>query len=167
MKKFEDFEVDGRINDMMDEIVGLFPNVFEGFDSSLIGSVIIREKKGTAAAKLRTVGFPWSVWIDKAYILEIFEERWKDLSEKSRYLTLLHHMCSIPKDGFNPEEKEWATKKKPDFTMFREEFIATGGIPDWETNPDARDVFTASEEDSDLERKPVRGNAIDELVSVS
>ena len=158
--KFQDYEIMTVVNDMMEDIVSKYPTVFEGFDSNKVLVVFTKGKKSKTAAKLHPVKYPYSTMIDKTYILEIYYEKWKDMPNKSRNLSLFHHMCSVPEGGFDESSKNYAGKRKPDYKMFAEEFAVTGGVPNWEENPEARDVFDEDVEENDVVKVPVTPEGI-------
>lgn len=141
-----DFEVTNEIQDIMERIAETFPRVFPGFDVNKIGSLFTKDKKARKPIRVISVGYPRDVWIDKTYIVEVFDEAWKEMTPKQRNLAVFHSMCFIPEGGFDAESSAYGKKRRYDYEMFAEEFAVTNGVPNWLENDDARDVFDAAEE---------------------
>jgi hypothetical protein len=161
MPKFMDYEVKPEVTDIMEKMIDGFPSVFEGFNVNQIG--VTHTKKGKKKAKKPTrlipVGYPYSVWIDKVYIIEVIEHLWANMTQKQKNLAVFHIMCSIPKDAFDPKSKSYAKKRRPDYEVFAEEFAVSGGIPNWMENEveprDPLEVAKGNISGGDIERKPL------------
>ena len=141
MAKFVDFYSDREVQDIMEAFVERFPTMFEGFDASKIGFVTTKKKgkKTGPALKLHKVAYPHNVWLSKAYIVEASEAAWKKASPKNKNLGVWRVMCAIPMGGFDEQSKMYGKILQPDIKMFMREFAATGGVPNWEENPAAKD----------------------------
>jgi len=142
MAKFVDFCSDREAQDIIEAYLERFPTMFEGFDPTKIGFVTTK-KKGKAASgpalKLHKVGYPQNVWLSKVYIAESTDGVWKKLDQKRKNLSVFRIMCAIPQGGFDEQSKAYGKIKKPDIQMFTMEFAASGGVPNWEENPAAKD----------------------------
>ncbi len=161
MPKFTDYEVNNEVQDIMEKILTKFPKVFPGFDTNKIGCVFTKEKKSRKAIKILPVGYPRDVWIDKVYIVEVFNDVWGELNPKQRNLAVFHAMCAVPEGGFDPESSSYGKKRKYDYEMYAEEFAVTNGVPNWMENDDARDVFdAATQTDGDLKVYPVTASDV-------
>jgi hypothetical protein len=79
------------------------------------------------------------VWLSKVYIAESTDGVWKKLDQKRKNLSVFRIMCAIPQGGFDEQSKAYGKIKKPDIQMFTMEFAASGGVPNWEENPAAKD----------------------------
>jgi len=139
MPKFSDYSVTPEITDIMEAVLDTYPDVFPGFDLSMIGTVITKKKRSRRPVRLQTVGYPKDVFCDKVYIVEAFEKDWTELTQKKKNLAVFHVMCSIPEGGFDTTSKHYGKKRKPDYEMYVEEFAASGGVPNWMENDDAKD----------------------------
>ena len=142
MAKFVDFFSDRETQDIMEAYLERFPTMFEGFDASKIGFVTTKKKGKKAsgpALKLHKVGYPHNVWLAKVYIVEGSDGVWKKLDQKRKNLNVFRIMCAIPQGGFDEQSKAYGKIKKPDIQMFTLEFAASGGVPNWEDNPAAKD----------------------------
>lgn len=146
MAKFVDFYSDREVLDIMEAYLERFPTMFEGFDTGKIGFVTTKKKgkKAGAALKLHKVGYPHNVWVSKAYIVEGSDSVWKKLDQKRKNLSVFRAMCAIPQGGFDEQSKAYGKVKKPDIQMFTLEFAASGGVPNWEENPAAKDPMDQS-----------------------
>lgn len=147
MPKFTDFYSDPEVKSIMEKFLKHFPMLFEGFDISGINVVFTRKKKSRRAIRLVPVRYPYDVYINKPYIVEVFESKWKDMDVKRRNLAVFHIMCSIPTGGFDQTSSHYARKARPDIEMYLAEFAAAGGVPNWMENAAARDPMTASADD--------------------
>jgi hypothetical protein len=56
-------------------------------------------------------------------------------------------MCAIPNGGFDEQSKMYGKIRQPDFKMFMQEFAASGGVPNWEENPAAKDPMEQTAEE--------------------
>lgn len=151
MAKFVDFYSDREVQDTMEAIIERFPMMFDGFDTSKIGFVTTKsKKKGKAtgpALKLVKVGYPHNVWLSKAYIVEAGEGAWKKMDTKRKNLSVFKIMCAIPVGGFDEQSKAYGKVLPPDYKMFMREFAASGGVPNWEENPAAKDPMEQTPEE--------------------
>jgi len=148
MPRFEDYKSDSEVHDIMEKFVEKFPTVFDGFDVDGMHFIMTQKKKTQGPAlKVRPVGYPMEVFVGKPYIVEIFEESWKGMSPKRKNLAVFHIMCAIPEGGLDPLSKYYAKKVKPDIVMYRLEYAASGGVPNWMENDLASDPMDVEPED--------------------
>jgi hypothetical protein len=185
MAKDVDFYSDREAQDIMEAFLEKFPSMFDGFDVSKIGFVTKKAKKGKKgknvsgpSLKLVKVGFPYSVWMpSKTYIVVGSEAVWKNMDQKKKNLSVFRIMCAVPMGGFDEQSNNYGKIMTPDIKMYMREFAASGGVPNWEENPAAKDPMEQTTEDvikaiphieaippSDgVERKSVK---IDDIASV-
>lgn len=149
MAKFVDFYSDREVQDIIEAFLEKFPTMFEGFDATKIGFVTTKKKgkKTGPALKLHKVAYPQNVWLSKAYIVEASEAAWKRLDPKKKNLSVFRTMCAIPMGGFDEQSKAYGKVLKPDIQMFMREFAASGGVPNWEENPAAKDPMEQTAEE--------------------
>ena len=83
------------------------------------------------------------MFVGKPFIVEMFETVWADLNTKKKNLAVFHTMCAIPVDAFDPVSKNYGKKAKPHYMMYRLEYAAVGGVPNWMENPAAVDPMEA------------------------
>ena len=157
-----EFYVTNEVQDIMERIADKFPNVFPGFDVSRLGCLFTKGKKARKPIRLIPVSYPRDVWVDKTYIVEVFDANWCEMTPKQRNLAVFHTMCSIPEGGFDPESKSFGKKRRYDYEMFAEEFAVTNGVPNWLDNDDARGVFDAADETKGVLKSPV---TVDDVAS--
>jgi hypothetical protein len=146
MAKNVDFIVSGEIAGLMEDMIDGFPALFDGFDVSRVACVMTQRKKAKVAVKLHNIGYPKEVLSDKVYIVEVFAESWKDMDAKKRNLALFHAMCGVPVGGFDELSKNYGKKKRPDYSMYLEEFAVSGGVPNWMENDAAQDPMDLAAE---------------------
>ena len=143
MAKFVDFYSDRDVQDIMEAYLERFPTMFEGFDAAKIGFVTTKKKNAKqdakGAIKLHQVKYPHNVWLGKVYIAEVLEGPWKKLDQTKRNLAVFRTMCKVPTGAFDESSKMYGKVLKPDIQMFTREFAASGGVPNWEENPAAKD----------------------------
>jgi hypothetical protein len=140
MPKFIDYYSDPEVKDIMQAFCDRFPGMFDTFDVDGFNVVFTKKKKSTFPVKLHSVGYPSHVFTNgKPYILEVFESFWKDMTQRQKNTSVFHIMCAVPEGGFDEQSKMYAKKLKPEVCMFMLEFAATGGVPNWFENPDAKD----------------------------
>jgi hypothetical protein len=165
MAKFTDYEINPEVSDIMEALIEEFPVVFEGFNVSQVGYVSTKNKKvrNRKGMKLHSVRYPFDVWIDKAYVVEIFHDTWIAMTPKQKNLAVFHIMCMVPEGGFDEQSKNYAKQKRPDYQMFAEEFAVSGGVPDWDINDSARDPMEVKEENDGVNRIPVTAKHISEV----
>jgi hypothetical protein len=150
MSKFVDFYSDREVQDIMEAFVDRFPMMFEGFDSSKMGFVTTKAKKGKKGGpvlKLHKVGYPHNVWLSKAYIVEAQEGAWRKLDDTKKNLSVFKIMCAIPIGGFDEQSKSYGKVLQPDIKMFMREYAASGGVVNWQENPAALDPMKQTAED--------------------
>lgn len=154
MAKEVDFYSDREAQDIMEAFLEKFPSMFDGFDVSKIGFVTKKAKKGKAKSvsghslKLIKVPFPFSVWMpSKTYIVVGSESVWKHMDQKKKNLSVFRIMCAIPVGGFDEQSINYGKVMSPDIKMFMREFAASGGVPNWEENPEAKDPMEQTTED--------------------
>jgi hypothetical protein len=146
MPRFTDYYSDGEVKDIMERIVERFPSMFEGFDSEAISFITTKKKKSAKAIRLITVAYPMEAIINKPYIVETFEARWKPMTPKQKNLAVFHIMCAIPEGGCSADAKHYGKKVRPEITMYMREFAASGGVPNWMENPAAVDPMETTTE---------------------
>lgn len=146
MSRFTDYTLDGEIRDIMERMIDRFPDMFEGFNTEGIAFITTKKKKSNKPLRLVSVSYPMEVFINKPYIVESYEARWKLLNPKQKNLAVFHIMCAIPEGGFVPSAKGYGKKVKPEITMYMREFAASGGVPNWMENPAAIDPMQNTEE---------------------
>jgi hypothetical protein len=149
MARFTDFYSDGEVKDIMERLVERFPDMFEGFDTDNIAFLTTKKKRSAKPMRLISVAYPMEALINKPYIVEIFESRWKPLNPKQKNLAVFHIMCAIPEGGFNATAKHYGKKVKPEISMYMREFAASGGVPNWMENPAAIDPMENTTEAMD------------------
>ncbi len=152
MARFEDYGTDPEVRDIMERYIKKFTRVFEGFDLDEIGFIVTKKKKPSNGKpiNLRTVSYPNYVFAGKTYIVEVFETIWAEMNTKQKNLAVFHTMCAIPLGGFDPASKVYGKKVKPEIVMYRQEYAAAGGVPDWMENDAARDPMEIKVEDVDM-----------------
>ena len=146
MAKNVDYIISGEVSTLMEEMVDGFPALFDGFDVSRIACLMTQKKKSKVAVKLHNIGYPKDVLSDKVYIVEVFNDSWKNMDQKKRNLALFHAMCGVPAGGFDELSKNYGKKKKPDYSMYLEEFAVSGGVPNWMENDAAQDPMDLAAE---------------------
>jgi hypothetical protein len=151
MAKMVDYYSDREVQDIMEAFLERFPMMFDGFDTAKIGFVTKKSKgkskKTGPSLKLSSVGFPDDVWMNKTYTLVASEAAWKKMDTKRKNLSVFKVMCSIPVGGFDEQSKAYGKILPPDFKMFLKEFAASGGVPNWEENPAAKDPMEQTPEE--------------------
>lgn len=149
MAKVKDFFVNSTVNEIMEKICKKFSHVFEGFDVTQISCVHTKDKVDTKKPlALKSVPYPYSVWLTHTYIIEVADKTWIELSDRQRNLAVFHTMCAFPDGAFDPESKNFGRIKKPDYEMYAEEYALTGGVANWMENEDVKDPLSGT-------RKPV------------
>jgi hypothetical protein len=141
MSKFVDFVPDSEVRAIMEAILTRFREIFEGFDLAKVGFVKTK-KKGNQPIKVHRVPYPYNVWISAVYIFEIFSGCWNSMDQPSRNKVVFKYMCSIPPGGFDDQSNSFGKILKPEIKMFLREFAASGGVPNWEENPNVADPMT-------------------------
>ena len=144
MPKFTDYYSDPEVKNIMEKFIEKFPGMFEGFNVDLINVVITKKKKSRKPIRLIPVRYPLDVYVSKPYIVEVFEQWWKDMNPKQKNLAVFHVMCAIPEGGFDEQSSHYAKKVRPDVEMYLREFAASGGVPNWLDNPNAADPMDAN-----------------------
>jgi len=140
MPKFIDYYSDPEPKEIMEAYCDRFDAMFEGFDVDGFNVVFTKKKKSQFPVKLHSVNFPNHVFSNgKPYILEVFDEWWKDMNQRQKNTAIFHIMCAIPDGGFDEQSKMYAKKLKPEVCCYMLEFAATGGVPNWFDNPSAKD----------------------------
>jgi hypothetical protein len=147
MARFTEYYSDGEVKDIMERVIERFPDMFEGFDVDSISFITTRKKKSYKAIRLVPISYPMEAIINKPYIVETYESRWKVMTPKQKNLAVFHVMCSIPEGGFNPTSKVYGKKVKPEISMYMREFAASGGVPNWMDNPAAKDPLENTQEE--------------------
>jgi hypothetical protein len=146
MARFTDYYTDGEVKDIMERFIERFPKMFEGFDVDGIGFIVTKKKKSAKPIRLLTVSYPMDAFLQKPYIVEVFESVWRPMTPKQKNLAVFHIMCAIPQEGFDESSKYFSKKVKPEITMYMREFAASGGVPNWMENPSAVDPMENTED---------------------
>ena len=146
MARYVNYYCDGEVKDIMERLIERFPAMFAGFDTDNIAFITTKKKKSAKAIRLVSVGYPMEAFLNKPYIVEAFEERWKRMNSKQKNLAVFHIMCAIPEGGTNTADKHYGKKTRPEITMYMREFAASGGVPNWMENPAAVDPMENTEE---------------------
>lgn len=149
----------GEIYETMQRIADRFP-MFEEFEPEKVLVVFRDEKKLKKIYRAKGFTYPASLETDKAYLVEIQDAAWADFDESKRNMLVFKFMVSVPMGGFDPDSKEYAKIKKPDYEMYAEEFAACGGNPDW-INCDVTDPMEQGGDS--VERQPVQQEDIEEV----
>jgi hypothetical protein len=163
MPKFIDYFSSPEPAEVMQAFCEKFPAMFDGFKHDGFNVVFTKKKKATFPVKLHSVGYPNHVFSNgRPYILEVFESWWKDMTQRQKNTAIFHVMCAIPEGGFDEQSKMYAKKLKPEVNCYMLEFAATGGIPNWFDNPEAKDPLErdAQEIADDVPAKTDRDEAI-------
>jgi len=155
MPKVIDYHVGPEVTDIMEKMLQTFPEVFSGFDVNLISCVHTKNKESARKPlMLKAVRYPYDVWLNKVYIVEVAEKTWAEMDQKRKNLAVFHTMCAIPEGAFDPESKDYARIKRPDYELYAEEFAVSGGVPNWMENDDAHDPMEKSKKKK-VARNPV------------
>lgn len=150
MPRFEDYGTDPEVKDIMERYLKKFSAVFPGYDLDEIGFIVTKKKKPTQTSKpitLKKVPYPHYVFSGKTYIVEVLESLWSKMTQKQKNLAVFHTMCAIPIGGFDPASKVYGNKVRPEIVMYRMEYAASGGVPDWMENDAAKDPMEIKEEE--------------------
>jgi len=161
MAKVTDYNCSPEVNEIMVKMAEAFPKVFPGFDAQKIGCV---HTNGKASSRkplaIKSVKYPYDVYLDKVYIVEVAQETWAEMTDKQKRLAVFHTMCAVPEGAFDPQSKNYAGKKRPDYEMYAEEFAAAGGVPNWMENDEAADPLDQAKPKKATGRSPVTAEAI-------
>jgi hypothetical protein len=155
MAKFTDFYSNSEVKGIMESFLERFPGMFEGFNPDDINVIFTRAKKSQKPMNLRTVGYPFDVYIGKPYILEVFNVWWEDMNQMQKNMAVFHVMCAIPSEGFDETSKTYAKKNKPEINMYMLEYAACGGVPNWQENPMAKDPMERTSDEIASDTPPV------------
>lgn len=159
MPKKTDYEVRNDVVTIMETMIDKFPGVFSGFDTTKIQGVHLPDTfKQKKPITLKSVRFPYNVRDDMVYYVVVADGTWNEMNQKQRNLAVFHTMCSVPEGAFDPESKNYARVRKPDYELFAEEYAVCGTV-DWMTNEDAIDPLDAEAEE-DVEREPVTAASV-------
>ena len=141
MAKVTDFTISGEVTDIMKRQIEKTPDIFPGMDVSKIGVTHNNMKTcSKEPLKVISVKYPTSAWVDKTYLIDVAQKTWEEMNERQKNTAVYHTMCYMSAEGsFDETSKNYAAKRKPDIQMFSEELAATGGIPNWMDNEDAKD----------------------------
>jgi len=160
MPKFVDFRSCPEAQNILESLLKRFGEVFEGFNPDMVDCWLTSvEKKSNVPVKVHPVRYPMSIYIEKPFVIEIFDVYWAKMDKKRKNIVMFHAMCSVSEGGFDEQSKEWGKTRKPDIKMFTEEFAVTGGVPNWIENEDARDPLVV--ESPPISRVPVSQDAIE------
>jgi hypothetical protein len=147
MPRFTDYYSDPEVKLIMEKFINKYPSIFEGFNVDQMNVVYTKGKKAKKPIRVIPVRYPYDVYVNKPYIVEVFETWWAKLSQVQKNLAVFHVMCAIPKGGFDEQSSHYAKKAKPDIEMYLTEFVASGGIPNWLENPSASDPMELEDEE--------------------
>lgn len=139
MARFDDYSTDSEVKDIMERLYAKFPLVFAGLKVNEIHFIKTKGKKSRFPIKIRRIGYPLEVFAGKPYLVEVFNDLWVEMNEKKKNLAVFKMICAIPEGAFDPLSKSYGKLVKPDYDMYRLEFAASGGVPDWMENGTARD----------------------------
>lgn len=132
MTKFSDYSSCVDVPEMMDKLAKMYPGIFDGFQPDKVTCISVHGKKSKFPIKVSAIKFPYSIFSgESVFICEVFSEHWQELTAKKKALAVFHSMCSISQGAFDPESKNYAKRRKPDFTEFAEVISASGGKIDW------------------------------------
>ncbi len=181
MSRFIDYNDNfTEVKKIMENILTKFPQVFEDFKMDGV-EVILSEKKKTATMRypiaVKSVTYPFLVYVGKPYIFEVNNGFWVVLSDAQKNMAVFQSMCVVPFGGFDEASESYAKKKKPDYTMYRDERKICGGS-NWQYSSDCADPLEcdqsaltsmdegtadAIDEDEDIVRSPVTEGEIEDL----
>ena len=147
MSRFKDYYSDGEVKDIMERFIERFPTMFTEFNADNIAFITTKKKRSTKAIRLVPIVYPMEAFIQKPYIVEVYEERWRKLTPKQRNLAVFHIMCAIPDGGLDDGSKQYGKKVRPEISMYMREFAASGGVPNWMENPAAVDPMERTEKE--------------------
>jgi len=132
MPKFNDYSACADVPEMMDKLATMYPGIFDGFQPDKVTCIHVHGKKSKFPIKVSAVKFPYSIFSDsQVFICEVYAEEWQGLTAKKKALAVFHTMCSISQGAFDPESKNYAKRRKPDYSEFAEVLSASGGKIDW------------------------------------
>lgn len=163
MAKFTDYTVNTDVTDIMVKMVDEFPKVFAGFDANLVKCVHTNGKASKRKPlSLRSVKYPYDVWLSATYVVEVAQETWVEMTDKQKNLAVFHVMCAIPEGAFDPQSKQYAGKKRPDYEVYENEFAISGGVLNWMDDEKAgKDPLEASKpKKASTGRNPVTAAAV-------
>jgi hypothetical protein len=164
MAKFSDYACSSEVTDIMVKLITKFPSVFTGMDVNLVACVHTNNKASKKKPlSLRAVKYPYDVWLNKVYVIEVAQETWAEMNDKQKNLATFHIMCGIPEGAFDVTSKNYAGKKKPDHEVYDQEFAVTGGVLNWmDEENEAIDPLDGdrSVKKSATGRKPVTAEAV-------
>lgn len=164
MPRFEDYRSDPEVRDTVEKYVKKFPRVFDGFKVDDIFYIVTQTKKirGKYPIKVKPVPYPHYVSSGKTYVFETFETKWTGMTQKQKNLSVFHAMCSIPIGGFDTSSTKYGKMLKPDFTLYRSEYAASGGVADWHEDDSARDPMEIDASEVPVEEEEGNENPIPE-----
>jgi len=165
MAKFSDYACSSEVTDIMVKLINKFSTVFTGMDVNLIACVHTNNKANKRQPlTLRSVKYPYDVWLNKVYIVEVAQETWEEMNDKQKNLATFHVMCAIPEGAFDVTSKNYAGKKKPDHEVYDQEFAVTGGVLNWmdeeNTAKDPLDNTDSATKKVATGRKPITAEAV-------
>jgi len=168
MARFEDYTSDTEVRDMMDRLVARFPVVFDEFNTDDVHFITTKNKESKVPVKIHPCRYPHEVFMGrKPYIVETFEKPWLELTPKQRSLSVLHVMCAVPIGGFDTHSSNYGKKARPDFNMYRWEFKASGGHPEWmEDDALAQDPMEFEDMSGPLIDEPRNPVSVGDILSV-
>lgn len=132
MSKALEYVVTTEAKDIMEKILVAFPNDYQGFDLDAIHTVLTKNKKNKKHVyKLKAAKYPENTLHDKVYMLEIFDENWKELSDNQKAHLINRVMMSIPEGAFADSSENYGKLNKHDYETYHKEHKLTGGILNW------------------------------------
>lgn len=114
------------------EIISKFDEMFAGIDLGKIRFVRVLGRKNGKAFKLSPVGFPFNIDVNYLYYFQIDDEKWKQMSDEQRNLTVFSGLFEIAPGGMDAESSNYGKKRKRDVEDFEEVLAAAGGRYDWQ-----------------------------------
>ena len=113
------------------EIIDKYQETFCEIDLSKIRFVRVLNKKGKAVA-IKTVNFPYNIDVNYLYYMIINDNKWMEMTNAQRNLTVFSGLFEIAPGGMNPESANYGKKRKRDVEDFEEVIAAAGGRYDWQ-----------------------------------
>ena len=128
----KEYQMDTVARELAEKLVGAYQTIFEGVDVDNIGFIrIIGKKPSKAKGKLYKVGWPYEVYMDKYYVMEIDGAGWDIMSEQQQAMLIFHELLHVPDGGCDPQSKNHRKIRKHDVEDFSECLIAADMNLDW------------------------------------
>lgn len=113
------------------EVITKFGETFEGIDLGKIRFVRVLGKKSGKAVKVSPVNFPFNIDVKYLYYMMIDDNKWHEMNDAQRNLTVFSGLFEIAPGGMDPESQNYGKKRKRDVEDFEEVLAAAGGRYDW------------------------------------